>query len=247
MAAGFAVASFVGLKITSSAQKEYVTFFDYDVAGFNRVDGGTAYFIDGEKFDPRAMITEEKIQHYIDSNEALKDLNIERILKKNSIKQFDYSATYKENDHKMNEYDSAYIADKVGYKLVLDPTEFTFEQAQAFSKALANEVIEMTETKIEHISYRTYLNYYDSTFSYLDQIKYLQSGVDYLNELADGLKATYGDVVLPSGNYGGSGSEYSIISEKLSKESKTKFSTSSSHNFGMSQFSSLIRYFLVFC
>lgn len=215
MVAGFAIASFVSLKITSSAKKEYVTFFDYDIAGFNRADDGTARFIDGEKFDPRAMITKEKILSYVESNEELKGLDVNAIAKKNGIKSFTYSATYKENDHKMNEYDSAYIADKVGYKLVLDPSLFSYEEAQVFSKALANEAIRMTREKIGHLFYRTYLNYYDSTYSYVDQISYLNGGIAYLNSLVDSLVNEYGDVVLPAGECG-PGENYKIESMKLS-------------------------------
>lgn len=216
MAASFALVSFIGLKLTSDASQEYVTFFDYDIAGFNRAEGGTAYFIDGEKFDPRAMITKEKLLHYIESRDSLKDLDADEIIKKNAIKSFDYSATYKENDHKMNANDAAYITDKVGYKLVLNPSYFSYEQAQEFSKAIAEEVTAITKNKIDHINYSIYLKYYDSTYSYSDKISYLNSGINYLNQLISGLSSEYGDVLIKAGKYGGDEDKYAVEAEKLS-------------------------------
>ena len=68
MAATFLVVSFVGLNLISSMRKEYVAFFDYDVAGLTTVttedEEKVTYYIDGEKFDPRSIVTREKINQY---------------------------------------------------------------------------------------------------------------------------------------------------------------------------------------
>ena len=165
MLCSFMVVSLVGLNVYSSTSKDYVSFFDYDVAGFVQ-DTTHSSFIDGEKFDLRSLINKEKIASYIEQNEALNGLNSEVLVKRGAVKSLKYVIKYKDNDHKMNDSDAAFIQDKAGFELVLDMDYFTKEQAQTFSEVIANQVIELSKEKVNSINYRSYMNYYDKANSY---------------------------------------------------------------------------------
>lgn len=212
MAACFLAVSFIGLNLYNQGRKEYVAFFDYDVAGFETttLESGEEYrtYIDGEKFDPRSIITKDKLVEYIRSNPALEDVDVNQIYKRNVVKSFKYTTRYKENDHKMDEKDSAYIEDKKGFELVLETNCLNEAQAKALSENIANEVVKITKNKIDEIRYNSYLKAFDNSSSYSDKIANLVSGISYVKDLSSALKDKYGDVVIPSGNYGGEGDTY---------------------------------------
>ncbi|MBO7614393.1 MAG: hypothetical protein J6T15_01645 [Bacilli bacterium] len=203
----FFVTSFVGLSLFSSSRKEYVAFFDYDVAGFNTVvsENGekNSYYIDGEKFDPRAIVTKEKISGYIQNNNYLSGLDAEKMSQRNLVTSFSYKTRYKANDHKMDDKDSAYVEDQKGYELVLDSYGLNDFQAKVLCECIADEVISVSKNKIDKIHYSSYITAYDKAKSYPDKINNLVSGIENLTKLSETLKETYGDVLLPSGNYGG--------------------------------------------
>lgn len=215
MLCSFFVVSMVGFSIYSSASKNYVAFFDYDVAGFAQ-DETQCSFIDGEKFDLRSLITKEKVTSYIEGNETLSGLNGESLLKRGAIKSLNYVIKYKDNDHKMNDSDAAFIENKSGFELVLDMDCFSQEQAQCFSEIIANQVIELSKEKVNNISYRSYLNYYDKANSYFDKVTYLTDGIKHINDLSTELETTFGDLVIPNGKYGGEEDKYSINSIRIS-------------------------------
>lgn len=212
MMACFFVASFVGMSLASSARKQYVAFFDYNVAGFNTVvdENGekNSYYIDGEKFDPRAIVTKEKIAHYIESNIYLSGLDAEKMSQRNIVSSFSYITRYKENDHKMDDNDGAYIEDQKGYELVLESYGLNDFQAKVLCECIANEVINVSKTKIDNLKYDKYIVSYDKAKSYPDKISNLVSGIENLVNLSNELMSKYGDVILDEGNYGGDEGTY---------------------------------------
>ena len=220
MAATFLVASFVGLNLVSSMRKEYVAFFDYDVAGLVTVvteeEEKNTYYIDGEKFDPRSIVTREKINKYFKNREELHGLNVDDLYDRNIIHSFEYTIRYKKNDHKMDDKDAAYVVDKKGYQLVLDSYGMNQHQASGLATAIANEVLDITKTKIDKIKYSSFIDAYDNSKSYPEKISNLTSGINYLKELSDSLKKNYGDVVINTGLYGGEEDKYLVEEQTIS-------------------------------
>ena len=207
MASVFLIVSLVGFNLYSAGKRTFVAFFDYNVAGFNTVttenNEEVTYYIDGEKFDPRTLITAEKLNKYILAHDELKSLDSNNLEDKDFVKSFDYKVRYKENDHKMDDNDSAFVQDKKGYELVLNSSEVSLLQAKVLSKAIANEVLVETKSKIDSLSYSSYVNSFDSSRSYPEKISSLVSGVNYIFDLSNDLKKSYGDVAINSGKYGG--------------------------------------------
>ena len=64
LAAAFLIVSFISLSVISQSKVEYISFFDYDVAGFSTSTSENGeeltLYIDGEKFDTRTVVSEEK-------------------------------------------------------------------------------------------------------------------------------------------------------------------------------------------
>ena len=224
MAAFFLVVGAVGISIYSSRRIEYVTFYDYDVAGFSTLvdESGNvnSHYIDGEKFDPRSLVTVDKINEYFAANEELKSLDANSLYKRNLIKSFGYTVKYKKNDHKKDDKDAEYIEDKRGYELVLDSRLISKDQAKLLSASIANEVIRVSNIKIDKIQYHSFLNYYDNTYNYPEKIASLSSGIGYIKDLSDGLISTYGDVLLKEGKYGGEDEKYYLDSKTISNWKK---------------------------
>ena len=224
MAALFLIVSVVGLSVYSNFRTNYVVFYDYDVAGFSTsIDesgSSTAKYIDGEKFDPRSIVTKEKLKEYFETTEELKGLDIEDLYKSKVIKSFKYTVKYIKNDHKKDEKDVDYIEDSRGYELVLNSKLLDKEQAKALSEAIANEVIKASNTKIDKIQYHSYLNYYDSINNYPEKVSSLNSGINYLKDLSNSLIGTYGDVLLKEGKYGGEEDKYYLDSQTISNWQK---------------------------
>lgn len=220
----FLIGSAIGLSIYSSRESEYVALFDYDVAGFSTIvdDNGNveAKFIDGEKFNPRSLVTKEKIREIFANSEELKHLNVDSLYEANLVKSFEYSIKYVKNDHQKDGNDAAYIENKRGYELVLNPKCLNKAQAKTLTEAIANEVIRISSIKIDKIQYRSYLNYFDSTNSYPDKISSLNSGINYLKDLSNTLVEEYGDVILTEGNYGGEEEKYHLDSKSISSWQK---------------------------
>jgi len=220
MIVGFFAASLVGFNIYNSYEKEYVSFFDYDVACLSPVTNESgevsAYYFDGEKFDSRFLTSKEKLKKYIESDSVLEGLDADNLFNNNVIKSFQYTVVYKENDHKMDEKDAAFLEDKKGYELVLDASQISNKQAKVLSKCLSNEVLNICSEKIDILSYSSYLNNYDSCRSYIEKINNLVSGVNYINDLCNQLKTTYGDVILKSDKYGGEDNKYFVESKSVS-------------------------------
>ena len=213
MAAFFAVA-FVGFNMYSAGKKEYVSFFDYDVAGFKSVtneDGEqNTFYIDGQKFDPRSLVTRDKINKYINYNTDLLSLNPDELYKRNTIKSFNYVTKYKENDHKMDDKDAAFIEDKKGYELILDTYSLNERQAKVLAEAIAYEVIEITKEKIDSLHFVNYINAFDEAKAYPDKIRNLIEGVNYLQDLSNSLDESYGNFQIDAGKYGGETDNYYI-------------------------------------
>ena len=220
MAATFLVVSFVGLNLISSMRKEYVAFFDYDVAGLTTVttedEEKVTYYIDGEKFDPRSIVTREKINQYFIDREELHVLDVDELYVRNIIHSFEYTVRYKKNDHKMDDKDAAYVVDKKGYQLVLNSYGMNEHQATGLATAIANEVLNITKTKIDKIHYSSYVNAYDNCLSYPDTITNLVSGIDYLKQLSNSLKESYGDFVISGGKYGGEDDSFYVEEQTIS-------------------------------
>lgn len=220
MAAAFFAISFVGLNLMSSARKQYVAFFDYNVPGLTTIvdeDGNqNTYYIDGEKFVFRSIITREKLKKYFAEHEELNSLNADELYSNNVVASFSFKIRYKKNDHKMDDKDAAYVEDKRGYELVLNSHGLNAHQAEGLAYAIANEVLEITKTKLDKIRYSQYINAYDRSNSYLDKIQNLIEGVNYLKEQSTSLKDTYGDVALSSDFYGGESDAYYLDSQTLS-------------------------------
>lgn len=216
----FAICSVIGFSIYSSHESEYVSFYDYDVAGFSTTidESGFAQakYIDGEKFDPRSIVTKEKIKEYFDGSDELKDLDAESLYDNGVIKSFGYKVKYVKNDHKKDDKDAAYIEDKRGYEIVLSSKKLSKLQAKALASAIANEVINVSKTKIDKIQYRSFLNYFDNTNNYPEKISSLNGGIAYLKELSSSLISSYGDILLEEGKYGGEDDKYFLDAKTIS-------------------------------
>lgn len=220
----FFVAGVVGLSIYSQQKSEYVAFYDYDIAGFstNVDESGNIYasYLDGEKFDPRSLITQEKIKEYFSNNEELKNLDAEKLYKNNVIKSFGYKIKYAKNNHKIDSNDADYIESNRGYELVLNAKFLNKSQAKVLSETIANEVLRISNIKIDKIQYDMYLTYCDNTNNYPEKVSNLKNGIDYLKELSDSLSKTYGDVILEEGKYGGTDEKYFLESNSFSNWQK---------------------------
>jgi len=221
LAAAFCVASLIGLNVISSRSKEYVAYFDYNVAGFETVkDEETEeewiQYIDGEKFDLRSLVIKEKVLKYFSETEELKNLDGIALYNNNVIKSFTYEVTYKQDYLNSTEKETTYMEDEKGYKIILNASQLERYQAKALVEAIANEVINITDDKIDKLSYVKFLNYYDSAKSYYDKINKLVSGINYIDGLMYDLIENYGDVVISSGNYGGTDNKYYVDAQKIS-------------------------------
>lgn len=214
------LASFIGFNLYSYNKKEYIAFFDYDVAGFNTVvnENGeeTTYYIDGEKFNPRSLVSKEKFRKYFSENPELNDLDVESLFKKNIVKSFDYKIRYVKNDHRMDEKDAAYVANKKGYELVLNSYGISEEQARVISNAVANEVLAITSNKLEKLNYEKYINGFKNADNYPEKIDNLVKGIDYIIEYTDILEETYGDAIIHAGKYGGEDDKYILSDQTIS-------------------------------
>lgn len=234
MFTGFLAVSLVGFNVLNFSKKEYSAFFDYEAAGFTTVmnDNGEeeTFYIDGEKFDPRSIITKEKLGEYIASSEELYGLTAENLYKGNAVKSFNLTVVYKENDHKMDENDAAYIRDKKGYELVLNPSVLNTIQAKALAEKIANEVIIQSKSKIDDLNYSAYLTAYDQSISYGEKIEHLLDGVDILTNELSSLKKTYGDFKIEADYYGGEEDKYYLEAKTISAwESQMKIALNSFH------------------
>ncbi|MCR5309401.1 MAG: hypothetical protein K6E21_04750 [Bacilli bacterium] len=216
MLATFFVASMVGLNIYSSSNKEYSSFFNYNVAGFT-YDENSGTFIDGEKFDTHSLITKDKITSYLQSNEILKSISYEDLIENNGIKSFGYKIEYEKNDHVMNDVDNKYLESKRGFELVLNSKAFSKEQAKVFAGIVAKQVIEISKEKVESINYSAFLKNYINANSYSDKVTSLESGIELINNKCMDLQNVYGDVAITSGNYGGEEEKYYVDSQNISE------------------------------
>ena len=220
MAAGFFVVSFVGFSIYNASSKEYVAFFDYGSKGFNVVTDETGaeatYYIDGEKFEPRALVTKDKVLHYFETDAELSKLDGGNLYENNVIKSFDFTVRYKKNDHKMDDKDSNFIEDKKGYELVIKSGELNEKQARNLAKAVANEAVEISKNKIDEIKYSAFVYNYENAKNYPEKVSNLVSGIDYLNELSNNLKSVYGDTIIQNGYYGGEDGRYYLTGKTIS-------------------------------
>ena len=230
MAACFLIVSFIGLNFYNQGRKKFVSFFDYDTTCFriSIQDNGEVnkYYMDGEKFDSRSIVTKDKLVEYVRSNPGLKDIDVNDIYKHNIVESFAYTTRYKENDHKMDDKDSAYVEDKKGYELVLESNVLSISEAKALSESIANEVLNINKSKIDNIRYSFYLKAFDNANSYNEKITCLVSGISYLIDLSESLKGIYGDVLISSGNYGGDDDSFYLESSTISEwqeEMKVKF------------------------
>lgn len=220
MTAGFFVVSFVGFSIYNAYSKEYVAFFDYGSRGFNVVtdESGaeTTYYIDGEKFEPRSLITKDKVLHYFESDAELSKLDGDKLYENNLIKSFDFTVRYKKNTHKMDDKDSNFVEDKKGYELIIKSGEMNEKQARNLAKAIATEAIEISKNKIDEIKYSGFVYNYENARNYPEKVNNLVSGIDYLNELSNNLKSVYGDAVIQNGYYGGDDDRYYLAGKTIS-------------------------------
>ena len=178
MVAAFFVTSIVGFSLYSYLSKEYIAFFNYDVAGFT-YDENNGCFIDGEKFDPRSLLTEDKVNSYLKSNDSLNDFTYNEVITKGGVKSFEYKIKYEKNDHVMNDEDNKYIESERGFELILNAKTFSKEQAKYFVEIVANQVIEISKEKIDSIKYDFYLKSFRGANSYSDKVSSLESGIEF--------------------------------------------------------------------
>lgn len=220
MAAIFLIVSVAGLSVYSSINTEYVAFYDYNVAGFSTLVDETgnakAKYIDGEKFDPRLVVTKEKIKELFSNRDELRLLDVEKLYEKDLIKSYGYKIKYEKNDHKKDEKDVDYLESKRGYELVINSNLLSKSQAKALSEEIANEVVRVSNVKIDKIEYDSFLKYYESTSNYPEKISSLDNGINYLKDLSNNLIETYGDVLLSDAKYGGEDDKYFLSSKTIS-------------------------------
>ena len=116
----------------------------------------------------------------------------------------------------MDDKDAAYVVDKKGYQLVLNSYGMNEHQATGLATAIANEVLNITKTKIDKIHYSSYVNACDNCLSYPDKIANLVSGIDYLKQLSNSLKESYGDFIISGGKYGGEDDSFYVEEQTIS-------------------------------
>ena len=218
MVAAFFAVGFVGFNMYSASRKEYVSFFDYDIAGFQTAteEDSNAYYIDGEKFDPRSLVTKDKMAKYVGNNLDLLSLNAEELYKSNTVKSFSYVTRYKENDHKMDDNDASFIADKKGFELVLNTYTLNERQAKVLAEAIAYEAIEISKEKVNNLNFSQFIYAYDETNNYPNKIQNLIDGVAYIENLASSLDDRYGDFIIAEGRYGGEDDNYYVTNQTIS-------------------------------
>lgn len=216
----FTVVSVFSLIIYNDYSKNYVSFFDYEVAGFlvSRDEHGkiTATFVDGSKFDQRSLLTKDKIEKYVASDERLSGLDAEELYYDGGVRALEYTTLFKTAEGGSTERTDPDAVEKPGYKLILSGTKLRFNEAVALTECIANEVLEISREKILSLKYDRYLNLYAHSNSFSDQADYLHSCVEFLEESYDKLIEEYGDITVKAGQYGGDGPMYYLEKQTVS-------------------------------
>ena len=206
----FLAVSLVGFNIASSSKREYSCFFECDLPGFHSdINDEKAYFVDGEKFEPRSLLAKEKMEGYLSVSYLFDGLTYDEITDKCGIKSFEFKAVYKENE------DGDKTIDKQGFEIIYNPSVINVEQAKLFSKMIVNEVIVKSNTAVENLNFSTCLDSYNLTNNYEAKIKCLSEAIKYLVGQADSLVASYGDFRIDADKYGGKDEKFYLKSQSI--------------------------------
>lgn len=200
IAAAVFIVCFIALYLYKRTTVDYEALFSYDISGPSK----DAY-IDGSRFDTRDLITLEKLNKYKAEHEELASLDMEAVFYGNAIKSIKYETTYKKNENKVNDEDADYILEKAGFKVILNESYFTKEQATTLVKAIAEEPISVTKSLIEKSNHKNYLRIYSASKNFESKIENLMKQKEVLASGFDGMMYLYGDVYLENGYYGEEG------------------------------------------
>ena len=184
----------VGILFYNARKSTYVGMYDYYVSGLSE-----GVYVDGSKFDVRDLITLDKLNKYKAENEELANVDMNVAFRNGGIQYLKYTTIYRKNETKLNEEDNDYVVDKTGFRIVLKKRYFTFEEAQALTKAIANEANVITKEKIDSADYKEYLALYNQSIIYDNQISYLESQYNLLTNKYASLISNYNDGVLENG------------------------------------------------
>ena len=184
----------VGILFYNARKSTYVGMYDYYVSGLSE-----GVYVDGSKFDVRDLITLDKLNKYKAENEELANVDMNVAFRNGGIQYLKYTTIYRKNETKLNEEDNDYVVDKTGFRIVLKKRYFTFAEAQALTKAIANEANVITKEKIDSADYKEYLALYNQSIIYDNQISYLESQYNLLTNKYASLISNYNDGVLENG------------------------------------------------
>ena len=183
-----------GILLYNARKSTYEGLYDYYVVGLSE-----GVYVDESRFDVRDLITLDKLNQYKSENEELANVDMDVIYNKSVIKSLRYETIYRKNEAKMNDSDNDYVVDKKGFKIVLKKRYLSLAEAQALTRAIANEANVITEKKIENADYTQYLSLYDQSIIYDNQIIYLEGQYNLIASKYLTLIENYGDVLLENG------------------------------------------------
>ncbi len=214
MFVSFLAVSLVGFNIASSYKREYSSFFDCNIAGFHSdVNEKESYFIDGEKFEPRSLLTREKVKGYLACSYLFDGLTAEQLEFNGGFKSFEFKTTYKEIED--NDGNIKRVLDKQGYEIVFNSSVVNVEQAKLLSQMIANEVVTKSNKKIEKYRFGSYLDSYNQEKGFDEKVKSLTDGINNLIAQTDSLKLFCGNFNIEANKYGGIDERYYLSSETI--------------------------------
>lgn len=187
------ISSAIGIVVFNRGASTYEATYSYSASGL-----AEGKYIDGSRFDARDLISLDKFKKYGEENDELKELNMEKIYREGVVQSFEHEITYKANENKKTEEDPSQIVDKDNYKIVLKKSLLTMSQAQALTKAIAEEVNKVSQQIVDNADYNQYLEFYNTYPVFDYQVDYLEAQYELLDEKFANLIAEYGDVFVNS-------------------------------------------------
>ena len=201
------MAASAALFVLNNSKATFEGTYNYNVSCF---ENGS--YIDGSRFDVRDLVSLEKLEKYKSENPKLAKVNMEKAYYDGAIESIEQVITYRPNEKKVKDTDPDQVIDQSYFRIVLRKKALSFSQAQALTRAIANEANSVNKAIVENADNKLFLRLYDSADDFASQISYLESQYKLIIRKYDNLIANYGDLTL---------SDSSTLSGKLTEIKET--------------------------
>lgn len=168
----------LGLYVINRSKAVYKSSFNFNIPSI--INGK---YLNGASFNFQDIVSKENIEYLINSDDSFKNINIKKIYGKSEIKHIkEYSSVSKEVT---NEY----------YTLTLPKHCFSSkEQAEDFIDKMISYPIRESVSSFEKLDYKIYLENYNYSETYEDQITNLTNQYNFLLSNYDNIKKYYGNI-----------------------------------------------------